>query len=109
MKRAPYLVLGIAPGVGLALALLSVIAHADPATASQPRKVGAFHAIELKGTIAVDVTVGKAQSVEVTGDADLLDTVSTTVKDGLSVVDTARYLDRRHRKNRRLHPLATVP
>jgi hypothetical protein len=34
------------------------------------RTVPAFHAIEVAGVIAVDVTVGKAASVKVTGDAD---------------------------------------
>src|SRR5262245_18244083 len=109
MKRTPLLVLGIAPGVGLALALLSAIANADPATASQHRQVAAFHAIELAGTIGVDVTVGKPQSVEVTGDADLLDKVITKVVDGVLIVDTARDLDRRHRRNSRLHAVVSVP
>jgi hypothetical protein len=108
MKRTPLLVLGIAPAVGLALAL-SAIANADPATASQSRKVAAFHAIDLAGTIAVDATVGKAQSVEITGDADVLDKVITTVKDGVLIIDTARDLDRHQHRNTGLRAVVSVP
>ena len=64
------------------------ISHADPGSASAHRNVAEFHAIELAGTLEVEVSVGKPASVELTGDADLLDKVSTTVKGGVLVIDT---------------------
>lgn len=63
------------------------LAHAEP-LASQTRNVPAFRSIELAGTMAVEVTVGKPLSVVVSGEADLLDKVITTVKDGRLVIDT---------------------
>jgi hypothetical protein len=79
-------------------------ANADP-QASEPRSVPAFHAVELAGTLEVDVTVGKAQTVQVSGEADLLAKVTTVVKDGVLVVDTERNMRRRHR----LRVSVTVP
>ena len=79
-------------------------ANADP-QASEPRSVPAFQAVELAGTLEVDVTVGKAQTVQVSGEADLLAKVTTVVKDGVLVVDTERNMKRRHH----LHVSVTVP
>jgi hypothetical protein len=87
-----------------ALMLALGAAHADP-QASEPRSVPAFHAVELAGTLEVEIGVGKAQSVQVSGEADLLGKVSTVVKDGVLVVDTPRDLRRRHH----LHVTVTVP
>jgi hypothetical protein len=87
-----------------ALMLALGAAHADP-QASEPRNVPAFHAVELAGTMEVDVTVGKGQSVQVSGEADLLAKVTTVVKDGVLVVDTPRDLRRRHH----LKVTVTVP
>jgi hypothetical protein len=92
--------------VGLLLAL-SALAHADT-TASQSRSVGAFHAVELAGTLEVDVTIGKPASVEVTGDADLLDKVVTTVKDGVLVIDTHEMRNHK-RRNIHLRAIVTTP
>ena len=79
-------------------------AHADP-QASEPRSVSAFHAVELAGTMEVEVAVGKGQSVLVSGEADLLSKVSTVVKNGVLVIDTPRDLRRRHH----LHVAVTIP
>jgi hypothetical protein len=87
-----------------ALMLALGAAHADP-QASEPRSVPAFHAVELAGTLEVEIGVGKAQSVQVSGEADLLNKVSTAVKDGVLVVDTPHDLRRRHH----LHVTVTVP
>jgi hypothetical protein len=87
-----------------ALLLALGAANADP-QASEPRSVPAFHAVELAGTLEVDVTVGKAQTVQVSGEADLLAKVTTVVKDGVLVVDTERNMKRRHR----LRVSVTIP
>jgi putative autotransporter adhesin-like protein len=101
--------LGLAPCVGLALALGSAIAHADLA-ASQPRSVGAFHAIDLAGTLEVQVTFGKPASVTVTADGDLadqIDKVLTTVKDGVLVISTPEL--RRKVSHGHLRAIVTAP
>ena len=87
-----------------ALLLALGAANADP-QASEPRSVPAFQAVELAGTLEVDVTVGKAQTVQVSGEADLLAKVTTVVKDGVLVVDTERNMKRRHH----LRVSVTVP
>ena len=89
----------------LACAAAFAVAHADPKPASEARTVPAFQSIELAGTLQVDVEVGKAASVTVTGEADLLDKVVTKVKDGVLVIDTKRDLPRRHH----LRATVTVP
>lgn len=85
MKRSfvhgPWL---MAATVGLAM--LAGRAHADDST--QPRQVPAFHAINLVGTLEIEVVAGKAQSVQLVGDAPVFDRVLTTVKDGTLIVDT---------------------
>jgi hypothetical protein len=87
-----------------ALLLALGAAKADP-NASEARSVPAFHAIDLAGTIEVDVTVGKPASVQVSGEPDLLDQVITTVKDGVLVIDTRRELKKRNH----LRASVTVP
>lgn len=79
----------------LLLSSLLHTAHAESGDASaneahQARPVPAFHGIDLAGTLGVDVTVapGKPGAVELYGDADLFDKVTTTVKDGILVIDT---------------------
>jgi hypothetical protein len=98
--------LGLGPCLGLLLAC-AAIAHAEP-SASQQRQVGAFHAIDLAGTMEVVATVGKPASVEVTGDADLLDKVTTKVKDGVLVIDTPDLHDH-HRRDNHLRVNVTAP
>jgi hypothetical protein len=78
-----------------ALLLALGAAKADPKT-SEARSVPAFHAIDLAGTIDVDVMVGKPASVEVSGEPELLDQVITKVKDGVLVIDTRRELKKRN-------------
>jgi hypothetical protein len=69
------------------LAMLAGRAHAD-ADATQPRALPAFHAIDIAGTMTVDVVAGKAQSVQLVGDQADFDRVSTTVKNGALVIET---------------------
>jgi hypothetical protein len=71
-----------------ALLVLSRLAHADPAAAREPRTVPAFHAIDLAGTLEVEIELGKPASVELVGDAELFAKVSTSVKNGVLVIDT---------------------
>lgn len=82
------------------------LTHADPAPASQTRSVPAFHAINVEGVIEVEATIGKSTSVRVSGDPDLLDKITTTVKDGALVIDTQRGLKL---GNRRLSATVTAP
>lgn len=99
--------LGLGPCLGLLLAL-AASAHAEPST-SQQRQVGAFHAIDLAGTIEVEVTVGKPASVEITGDADLVDKVVTRVKDGVLVIDTPELRNHRSRRDSHLRAIVSAP
>ena len=109
-RPAPLLVLGIAPCVGLCLALtgLGGLAGADPASATQTRTVGAFHGVELAGVLEVEVVLGKPASVEVTGDADLVDKVTTKVQDGVLVLNTPE-LRNIHRRNMHLRAIVAAP
>jgi Putative auto-transporter adhesin, head GIN domain len=103
MSRAVRASIGL--GVPLFALLALGIAHAEP-SATQSRSVGAFHAIELAGTLEVEVAIGKPASVQITGDADLLDKVTTLVKDGVLVIDTPHKIARR---NYRMRANVTVP
>lgn len=94
---------------GLESGLESGLAQADPSPASQARTVPAFHGIDVAGVIAVDVAIGKPASVQVTGDADLLDKVTTTVKNGVLVIDTDRKLRRRNDRKQHLRAIVTAP
>lgn len=96
--------LGVGPCLGLLLAIGVSLAHGDT-EASQARSVGAFRAVDLAGVLEVEITVGKPASVEVSGDADLIDKVVTTVKDGVLVISTPEL---RNIKRRNVHLRATV-
>jgi hypothetical protein len=69
------------------LAMLAGRAHAG-SDASQPRTLPAFHAIDLVGTMQIEVAAGQTQSVQLVGDSPAFDRVLTTVKDGTLIVDT---------------------
>jgi hypothetical protein len=84
---------------------ISSTSSADPTLASEIRSVSAFHGVELAGTLGVEITVGKPASVQIQGEADLLSKVTTTVKDGILVLDTPHNL---HRRNH-LRAVVTVP
>lgn len=98
---------GLAPCVGLALALGTSLAHAD-AIASQERRLPAFHGIDVGGILEVEVTLGKPASVEVSADADLIDKIVTTVKDGVLVFRTPE-LEHVRLYNRHLRAFVTAP
>ena len=112
MTRTPLFSYGLGLGLGACIAagfaMVSSAASADPATASQPRSVGAFHAIDLAGTLEVEVAIGKPASVEITGEADLLDKVVTVVKDGALVISTPELRNARHR-NSHLRAIVSAP
>lgn len=63
-------------------------AHADAPVTTEARTVSGFHAIDVAGVLAVEVTVGKPARVEVRGEADLIAKVTTAVSDGVLVLDT---------------------
>jgi hypothetical protein len=71
-----------------AVLLCKAVLAAPPAT--QTRDVGEFHAIELDSStpIAIDVQVGPAIHVEISGDADVVARIETRVRDGRLVVGT---------------------
>lgn len=98
---------GLAPCVGLVLALGTSLAVAD-ATASQQRRVPAFHGVDVGGILEVEVTLGKPASVEVSADADLIDKIVTTVKDGVLVFTTPE-LEHVRLHNRHLRAFVTAP
>lgn len=80
-------------------------ASADAPIVREARPVGAFQAITIAGAIEIDVVVGKAASVELSGESDLIGKVTTTVKDGVLVIDTPK----RMRNHRHLRANVTVP
>ncbi|MEO8706573.1 MAG: head GIN domain-containing protein [Kofleriaceae bacterium] len=80
------------------------MARADVPQASEPRKTPEFHGIDIRGTIGVEARIG-ALSVEVRGDAGRLKDVSTTVEDGVLVINTPRSM-----KNvKHLHVIVSAP
>ncbi len=82
MKRLLSYGLGLTPAFAILLALGLARADppdsADPPQATQPWTVPAFHGIDLAGVLTVEVTMGKPASVTVSGDADLVDKVTTS-------------------------------
>src|SRR3954471_10438783 len=50
--------------------------------AEETRTVSAFNSIAFGGSGTIDVTVGKAQSLVLAGDAELLRHITTSVEDG---------------------------
>lgn len=113
MKRILTCGLGLAPAFALLFAL--GLARAEPPDtgdapqATQPRPVSAFHGVDLAGVLTVEVALGKPASVTITGDADLIDKVTTTVKDGVLVLDTRKLPRDRHRHNSHLRAIITAP
>lgn len=111
MKRVSTFGLGLVPVFALLLAFR--LAHAesddgDHSQSSQTRSVPAFRGLDVAGVVGADVTLGQAAGVTISGDADLIDKVSTQVRDGVLVVDT-RELQHVHRRNMRLHATITAP
>lgn len=86
-----------------ALLLASRLAHAD--IAKEPRSVPAFNGVDLAGVLDVEVILGKSASVEISGEADLLDRVFTKVKDGVLVISTKPKLP----NNTHLRAVVTAP
>jgi len=104
MKRAISL---LAPVI-LAFAAAHA-AHADAPLITEARAVAEFHAIAVPGTLAVEVTVGKAPHVDVTGDPEQVAKVFTTVKDGVLVLDTKLKDDHQSRRRNHLRVIVTMP
>jgi hypothetical protein len=98
----------VALAAAAALVLAAGLVNADSRSAGATRSVPEFHAIDLAGTLEVEVTAGKPVSVELTGDADLLDKVITTVKNGVLVIDTKFPPHDRH-GHHHLKALVTAP
>jgi hypothetical protein len=89
------------------LALLAPsLASAEPASAT--RSVSDFQAIDLAGTLEIELTVGKPASFVLTGDAELFDKVITKVKSGVLVIET-RFERDDHHGRRHLKALVTAP
>lgn len=117
MKRLLTFGPGLAPALAGLLALGFTLRHAradspdtaDRPQATQPRTVPAFHGVDLAGVLTIEVALGKPASVTVTGDADLVDQVSTTVKDGVLVINTPEHRRDPHRRNRHLRAIVTAP
>lgn len=68
--------------------LTACVDRASAPSERQPRDVGAFTAIELRGAAELDITVGGAQSVEVAAPADVLDSVRTEVRGETLYIET---------------------
>src|SRR5688500_18801476 len=85
-----------------AFSLLALAASAD----AEVRSVGAFTGIDVAGTMMVTATIGPAK-VEVVGDADLVKLVSTTVKNGVLVIQTPRDFPKK--KDGKLEVVVSTP
>src|SRR5262249_51760856 len=113
MKR--FLIYGVGLASAFALLLALGLARAEPPDsahapqATQTRTVPGFQGIELAGVLTVEATVGKPASVTISGDADLVDKVTTTVKDGVLVINTPEHHRDHNRRNRRLRAVVTAP
>lgn len=79
-------------------------ASADTPQASEARKLGDFHAIEVAGTIAVEARIAPTITVEVRGEADRLKQVTTDVQNGVLVINTKGKVERSH-----LRVIVTAP
>src|SRR4051812_9007732 len=104
MKRAISL---LAPVI-LAFAAAHA-AHADAPLVTETRAVAEFHAITVPGTLAVEVTVGKAPHVDVIGEPEQVAKVFTTVKDGVLVIDSKLRNDHQNHRRNHLRVIVTVP
>jgi hypothetical protein len=62
---------------------------AGPTTTEQ-RGVDGFHAIDLRGVATMDILVGPAASMSLTGDANSLATLKTRVQEGTLILETQR-------------------
>lgn len=91
----------------IAFALLVLATRAN----AERRDVAAFSAIELTGVMAVEVRIDRAMSVDVQGDQQLAKLVSTTVKNGVLVIETPRDFAKRLRgkDNSKLEVVITMP
>jgi Putative auto-transporter adhesin, head GIN domain len=89
------------------LPLFAVLLCKAAFASSEPRNVGEFHAIEIDSStpIAIDVQVGPAIRVEVSGDPDVVARVETRVRDGRLVVGTRDALH----PQTKTHVTITVP
>ena len=93
------------------LLVFALLALAGSARADvDVRKVDAFSGIDLAGVMVVKATIGPSK-VEVHGDADLLKLVSTTVQNGVLVVDTPRDFMKsmKGRKDGKLEVIVSAP
>lgn len=96
--RGAWLLLGALLAVAVALAVAALTVGDGDVTSpsrtvrgsghavTEGRTVPSFTAVELAGTNAVIVRVGSPRSVAVTADDNLVDHVSTTVRDGRLVI-----------------------
>jgi len=69
------------------------VLNAEPGNgkaARQTRQVVPFHEVELSGSLVGDISIGPTQSVEITGDENLLPLVETEVRDGALRVHTTK-------------------
>lgn len=73
--------------LALALALLPACSPTDAPRESQPRGVDAFHSVDLRAAADVSVQVGPATSVVITGDAEALQHIATSVQNQMLVID----------------------
>ena len=70
----------------LVLLLAGSSAYANPVT-TETRSPGAFHAVELKGAVGVEIRVDNKTTVEVIGEPEAIKHISTDVKAGSLVID----------------------
>src|SRR6185295_7903533 len=101
--RPPAVVVADLWHMRLALALVLT----STAASATPRQTSTFHAVEAAAVIDVDITVGPATSVDITGDADEVAKLETKVESGTLVLRTRAH-GREHGRGH-LHATITTP
>ena len=85
---------------GLAVALPACKKQSELTTgsgvgATKARPIGAFSSVRVSSGLQVDVSVGKSEPLEISGDDNLLEHVSARVENGTLLLDTDKKLKRK--------------
>ncbi len=92
--------------IGAAVALTVATTAWAGGTAEEMRDVSGFTEVALKGSMDVDVTVGKMHSVRVVADDDVIEHIETEVSNGRLNI---KLDDHRHHNIKKMHVYVTVP
>lgn len=92
--------------IGAAVALTVATAAWAGGAAEETRDVPSFTEVALKGSVDVDIVVGKDRSVRVVADDDIIEHIETEVNNGRLEVKLDNHS---HRNIKKMHVYVTVP